>query len=93
MKGDETGGHRDADQAHLAAAGQDQGIAVDDLDHPLGLGRDQAGRERVERNLRARPRRHCGAHCGAQASHSRIGIEWRAPGNINDRWYDMLGSR
>ncbi len=77
MKGDETGGHLDADQAHLAAAGEHQGVAVDDLDHPLGLGRDQAGRERAERdrggrNLCARPRRHRGAQDEPQQNRDRM---------------------
>ncbi len=44
MKGYETTGHLEADQAHLTAIGEHQSIAVDDLDHRFGLG-DLQGRE------------------------------------------------
>ena len=43
MKGSETAGHLEADQADLAAIGEHQGVAIDDLDHRVGLGDVQGG--------------------------------------------------
>ena len=43
MKGYETADHLEADQADLAAAGEHQGVSVDDRGHRFGLGDLQRG--------------------------------------------------
>ena len=43
MKGYETADHLEANQADLAAAGEHQGVAVDDRGHRFGLGDLQRG--------------------------------------------------